>query len=346
MRTILLAILQILTFRFRKRASLELEVIALRHQLKVLKRRSRPRSRHRRIKQGDRLFWVFLFRLWPECANFITLIKPVTLVKWHNQGFKLYWTWRSLRRKGRPQLPNGVHELIARMHKDNPLWGAGRIQGELMKLGFKVSAFTIRKHLPKRPDPPSPTWKVFFRNHLDAIAAADSFVVITSTYRLLYGFVVLGLHRRRILHFNVAAHPTQEWVLDQIQQAFRGRPNLRFLLRDRDAVYGHRFSKTLKSMGIRQVVTASKSPWHNNHIECLIGTIRRECLNHVIVFNERHLKRILSSYVDYYNESRTHESLGRDSPNSRVIQFPSEGRKIVAIPQVGGMHHRYERRAA
>ena len=198
----LLAIAQILTFRFRRRASLELEVIALRHQLKVLKRRSRPRSRHRRIRQGDRTFWVFLFRIWPECVNMISLIKPVTLVKWHNQGFKLYWTWRSQRRKGRPQLPNGVHELIARMHKDNPLWGAGRIQGELLKLGYKVSPFTIKKHLPKRPDPPSPTWKVFFRNHLDAIAAADSFVVITSTFRLLYGFVILGLHRRRISAFQ------------------------------------------------------------------------------------------------------------------------------------------------
>lgn len=343
---ILLAMLQCLTLRFRRRASLELEVIALRHQLMVLKRRTRPRSRHRKIGHGDRIFWVLLFRLWPECVKFLSIIKPSTLVKWHNQGFKLYWTWRSRRRKGTPRMPIGVHELIIRMGEDNPLWGSGRIQGELLKLGYKISGYTIRKHLPARPHPPSPTWKVFFRNHLEAIVAADSFVVITSTYRLLYGFVVLGLKRRRILHFNVTAHPNQEWVLDQVRQAFRGRPNLRYLLRDRDAVYGRLFSRQLKRMGVKQVVTASKCPWHNNHIESLIGTIRRECLNHVIVLNERHLKRILSSYIEYYNETRTHKSLGGDSPNSRVVQFPNQGRKIVAISQVGGLHHRYERRAA
>ena len=346
MRVILLAILQYLTLRFRRRASLELEVIALRHQLMVLKRRSRPRSRHKKIGNGDRLFWVLLFRLWPQCIKFLSIVKPITLVKWHSQGFKLYWTWRSRRRKGSRRMPTSVHELIIRMREDNPLWGSGRIQGELLKLGYKISSCTIRKHLPSRPHPPSPTWKVFFRNHLDAMVAADSFVVVTSTYRLLYGFVVLGLKRRRILHFNVTEHPNQEWILDQIRQAFRGRPNLRYLLRDGDAVYGSLFSRQLKRMGIKQVVTASKCPWHNNHIESLIGTIRRECLNHIIVFNERHLKRILSSYVEYYNETRTHKSLGDDSPNSRVVQFPNEGRKVVAIPQVGGLHHRYERRAA
>jgi transposase InsO family protein len=232
------------------------------------------------------------------------------------------------------------------MHRDNPLWGSGRIHGELLRLGYKISEITVRKYLPKQSKPPSPGWKVFFRNHLDAIVAADSFVVVTATYKLIYGFVILGLGRRRILHFGVTANPTQEWLLAQIREAFRGRPNLRYLLRDGDAAYGNLFSKELKSMGIKQVVTASKCPWHNNHVESLIGTIRRECLNHVIVFNERHLRRVLSSYADYFNEFRTHKALGKDSPNSRIVQLPSAGRKIVAIPHVRGLHHHYERRAA
>jgi transposase InsO family protein len=270
----------------------------------------------------------------------------VTLVRWHSQGFKLYWSYRSRRKTNGRGLSTEIRELILRMHRDNPLWGAGRIHGELLRLGFRISDVTVKKYLPRQPKFPSPSWKVFFRNHFDAIAAADSFVVVTTTYRLIYGFVVLGLGRRRILHFGVTDHPTQEWILEQIREAFRGRPNLRYLLRDGDAVYGNLFSKQLKNMGIKQVVTASKCPWHNNHIESLIGTIRRECLNHVIVFNERHLNRILSSYVNYYNETRTHKALDKDSPNSRVVQLPSAGKKIIAIPHVGGLHHRYERRAA
>jgi transposase InsO family protein len=346
MRAILSALMQLLKFRFRSRAPLELEVVALRHQLKVLKRRSRPRSRHRKFKAGDRIFWVWLFRILPKCVNFISLVKPVTLIRWHNQGFKLYWSWRSRRKTNGHGLSTEIRELILRMHRDNPLWGSGRIHGKLLKLGFKISEFTVRKYLPTQPKFPSPSWKVFFRNYLDAIAAADSFVVVTTTYRLICGFVVLGLGRRRIMHFGVTDHPTQEWILEQIREAFRGRPNLRYLLRDGDAVYGNLFLKQLKNMGIKQVVTASKCPWHNNHIESLIGTIRRECLNHVIVFNERHLNRILSSYVNYYNETRTHKALDKGSPNSRVVQLPSAGKKIIAIPNVGGLHHRYERRAA
>jgi transposase InsO family protein len=290
MRAILSALMQLLRFRFRSRSSLELEVVALRHQLKVLKRRTRPRSRHRIFKAGDRIFWVWLFRILPESVNFISLIKPVTLVRWHSQGFKLYWSYRSRRKTNGRGLSTEIRELILRMHRDNPLWGAGRIHGELLRLGFRISDVTVKKYLPRQPKFPSPSWKVFFRNHFDAIAAADLFVVVTTTYRLIYGFVVLGLGRRRILHFGVTDHPTQEWILEQIREAFRGRQNLRYLLRDGDAVYGNLFSKQLKNMGIKQVVTASKCPWHNNHIESLIGTICRECLNHVIVFNERHLE--------------------------------------------------------
>jgi transposase InsO family protein len=169
---------------------------------------------------------------------------------------------------------------------------------------------------------------------------------VTATYRLIYGFVVLGLGRGRILHFGVTAHPTQQWALDQVRTALKGRPRLRYLLRDQDSIYGGVFSDELKKMGLKQIITASKCPWHNNHVESLIGTIRRECLNHVIVFNEKHLQHILSSYLEYYNETRTHKSLNKDTPNSRIVQFPTAEKRIVAITQVGGLHRRYERRAA
>lgn len=349
MRAILLALLQLLAFRFRRRGSLELEVIALRHQLKVLKRRTTPRMRHHKISADDRIFFVWLYRLWPKCVKVLSLIKPETLIKWHYQGFKLYWTWRARKGHTSKRLSREIRELIIQMHNDNPLWGAGRIHGELLKLGFKVSESPILKYLPKRSGPtkpPSPGWKVFFRNHMDAFVAADSFVVVTASYRLIHGFAVLGLGRRRILHFGVTAHPTQEWILQQMRQALRGRPNLRYLLRDKDSVYGSYFSKELESMGIKQVVTCAKSPWHNNHIESLFSTLRRECLNHVIIFNERHLFRVLSSYVKYFNEFRTHISLDKDTPNSRAVEAASAGKKIVAIRHVGGLHHHYERRAA
>lgn len=347
MHPILSAIGSLLSFRLRSRASLELEIIALRHQLKVMKRRSRVRIYQRKIGRGDRIFWVWLYRIWPESVDFVSLIKPVTIVHWHNQGFKIYWHWRStLGKRGRSKIAIEIRQLILRMHKDNPLWGAGRIHGELLKLGFQVSAQTVLRYLPKQPRSPSPTWKVFLRNHLRETVAADAFVVVTATYRLLYAFVILGLDRRKILHFNVTAQPTQEWISNQISTAFHGKSRPRFLLRDRDALYGNLFSTRLETMGIQQVVAAPHSPWHNNYVECLIGSIRRECLNHVIVVNERHLHRTLSAYVHYYNTTRTHTAIGEDCPDPRSIQTATAGEKIVAFPQVGGLHHRYERRAA
>src|ERR1700687_2704268 len=186
MRAILTALIQFFIFRLRSDTSLELEVVALRHQLKILRRRSRPRSRHKKIKPGDRIFLAWLFRIWPDCVNFISLVKPITIVKWHQQGFKLYWSWQSRGAGSRPYraISSEIRELILRMHRDNPLWGSGRIHGELLRLGFKVSELTVRKYLPTHSNSPSPGWKVFFRNHLDAIVGADTFVVVTTTYRL------------------------------------------------------------------------------------------------------------------------------------------------------------------
>jgi transposase InsO family protein len=346
MHPILSAIGWLFSFGFRSRASLELEVVALRHQVQLLKRRRSVRAYQRQIKRADRILWVWLYRILPRSLGFVSIIKPATIIRWHEQGFCLYWGWKSRPRRGKPRIAIEIRELIQRMHNDNPLWGAGRIHGELQKLGFQLSSQTVLRYLPKQPRPPSPPWRTFLRNHLKETVSADSFVVVTATYRLLYAFVILGLERRKILHFNVTAHPTQEWVSEQMTQAFEGNWRPRFLLRDRDAMYGKEFSKRLRTLGIEQVLAAPHSPWHNNYIESLIGKIRLECLNHVIVFNERHLRATLSDYVQYYNKTRTHEALNGDCPDSRSVQSLSDGKNIIATSYVGGLHHRYERRVA
>ena len=348
MRMILVALLQALSMRFRQRASLELEIIALRHELKILKRSRSVRTYKRWITPDDRFFFVLLYRLWPQAINIIRLVKPVTLVQWHHYGFRLYWGYRS-RSKGPPKIKMEIQELVLRLHRDNPLWGAGRIHGELVRLGYHLSAQTVLRYLNEfraGPLPPSPTWRTFLRNHLHEAVSVDCLVVITATYQFLYAFIVLGLHRRKILHFEVTAQPNQTWISNQISKALQNRPRPRFLLRDRDALYGGTFENRLKRMRVENVVAAPHAPWHNNYVERVILSIRQECLNHVIIFNEHHLRRILGAYVNYYNKTRTHEALGEDCPDHRPIQQRYEGKKIVAIPEVGGLHHRYERRRA
>lgn len=345
MRAILAAIRDLFSVKFRTRTSLELEVVALRYQLKILKRRKAARKYYRKISKPDRIFLVWLYSLFPCLLQYVHIVRPVTIVHWHRQGFRLYWRWKSRAKVG-PKLKMEVYELVLRMHRDNPIWGAGRIHGELKKLGYCLSAQTVLRYLNsfrRKPLPPSPTWRTFLRNHIKETVCADLFVVITATYKFLYVFVILGLHRRKILHFEITEHPNQLWISNQISKTFESEPRPRFLLRDRDACYGGTFNKRLKRMGIQNIIAAPHSPWHNNYIESLIGKIRNECLNHVIVFNERHLRRLLSEYVNYYNTVRTHEALDGDCPNSRQVQPVYDGRKIIAIPHVGGLHHKYER---
>jgi len=227
----------------------------------------------------------------------------------------------------------------------NPLWGALRIHGELLKLGIEVSQATVGRYLPWRPKVPSPTWRSFLHNHLTDIAAVDMFVVATATFRLLYALIVLGHDRRRVIHVAVTQNPTQVWLAHQMTEAFPWDTAPWYLLRDRDASYGPAFRDRIQVMGIKEVVTAPRSPWQNAYVERIIGSIRRECLDHIIIFNERHLRDVLSSYCKYPHKSRTHLSLGKDCPQPRPIQPPSAG-TIIAFPQVGGLHHRYERCAA
>jgi putative transposase len=238
-----------------------------------------------------------------------------------------------------------IRNLIRQMSQANPLWGAPRIHGELLKLGIEVSQATVGRYLPWRPKVPSPTWRSFLQNHRPDIAAVDMFVVVTAAFRLLYALVVLGHERRKVIHFEVTQNPTQVWLARQITEAFPWDTAPRFLLRDRDASYGQAFRDPVQAMTIEEVVTAPRSPWQNAYVERIIGSIRRECLDHVIVFHERHLRRVLSEYFRYHHLSRTHLSLAKDCPEPRPIRPPSAG-NVVAFPQVGGLHHRYERRAA
>jgi transposase InsO family protein len=266
------------------------------------------------------------------------IVKPETVIAWHRQGFRTYWSWKSRHPQGRPSASKEVIDLIRKMSLANPLWGAPKIHGELLKLGFELSESTVAKYMARRRKPPSQTWRAFLANHTKDLVSCDFFVVPTAFFKVLFVFVILSHDRRRIVHFAVTEHPTSEWVAHQLLEAFNWDNAPRYLLRDRDASYGEYFSEALLRLGIREVRTAAQSPWQNAYVERLIGSIRRECLDHVIILNETGLRRILKSYFDYYENSRTHLSLGKDAPVSRPIQ-PIETGRIVAIPQVGGLHH-------
>src|SRR5208282_4304430 len=329
-----------LTCRFRGGVELELEVIALRHQLAVL-RRQRPRRSQ--LFSIDRLIWVWLYRLWPRFLKVIVVVKPSTVIQWHRQGFRLYWHWRS--KSGRPAVNRGVRDLIRQMCNANPLWGAPRIHGELLKLGIEVSQATVAKYMMRRRGRPSPTWRSFLRNQAIGIAAIDMFIVPSATFRLLFVMLIVAHDRRKIVRFDVTQHPTAGWLSRQITEAFPWDTSPWFLLRDRDSSYGPVFRRRVEVMGITEVITAPRSPWQNPYVERVIGSIRRECLDHIVIFNERHLRRVLSSYRDYYHRSRTHLSLQKDCPDPRPVQSENQA-KVIAIEEVGGLHHRYERRAA
>ena len=326
---------------FLDRAELAAENLALRQQLAALQHRSkRPRLRKR-----DRILWVLLSQLWPNWRSALLIVQPETVVRWHREGFKLFWRWKSRTNKiGRPKIKLEIRRLIRRMSRENLGWGVPRIQSELALLGHTVSEATVRKYRVRNRKSPSQTWRTFLDNHLTDIVAIDFFTVPTATFRILFAFVVMRHHRRHVVHFNVTGHPTAEWTVQQIIEAFPDDQAPRFLIRDRDSIYGEYFRERVKHMGIAQVVIAYRSPWQSPYVERLIGSIRRECLNHFIILNERHLRRILRAYLVYYHEARTHLSLERNAPIEREVEPPHRGR-VVAIPQVGGLHHRYCRAA-
>ena len=323
------------------RMTLTAEIIALRQQLAVYHRTvHRPQLRSR-----DRFFWIMLSRLWKDWRSVLVIVQPETVIKWHRQGFQLYWRWKSKARQcGRPKIAQEIRDLIRRMSLENPTWGVPRIQAELHLLGYSVAESTVAKYRVRSTKPPSQTWRSFLDNHIGQIVAIDFFTVPTATFRTLFCFIVLLHDRRWVVHFNVTQHPTAEWTAQQMIEAFPEDRAPRFLLRDRDSVYGEYFRSRITTMGIEEVLTSPHSPWQNPYVERLIGTIRRECLDHVIVLCEEHLRRILGEYIDYYHEARPHQSLGRNSPVPREVEGPAAG-KVISIPHVGGLHHQYRRAA-
>jgi transposase InsO family protein len=323
-------------------ADLALENLALRQQLALL----RCHSKRPLLGRLDRAFWVWLSRRWAGWRQALHVVRPETVIRWHRQGFRAFWTWKSRRgRTGRPPLGSELAKLVRTVALANPVWGAPRIHGELLKLGFDVSQRTVARLMPRRPKPPSQTWQTFLHNHVADLVSVDFFLVATATFRVLYVFVVLLHHRRKVVHFNVTDSPTAAWTAQQIVEAFPDNSAPKYLLRDRDSIYGAEFRQRVKGIGITEVLAAPRSPWQNPFAERVIGTIRRELLNHIIVLNEEHLRRRLRGYLRYYHGSRTHLTLQKDAPEPRAIELPGNGR-VVAMPQVGGLHHRYFRHAA
>ena len=293
-----------------------------------------------------KLFWVLLQRLWSEWERPLILVTPKTVIGWHRAGFRLYWNWVSRARRvgGRKRVSKEVRTLIFRMAAENPTWGAPRIHGELLKLGFHLSEPTVSRWLRRAPRTPDPArrWLTFLRNHREAIAAMDFFTIPTLTFGVLYCFFVIAHDRRRILTFNVTRNPNALWIVQQLREAWPYVPTHRFLLFDRDSKFGADVISAVKDLGSQPISTAFRSPWQNGVAERWVGSCRRDLLDHVIVLNEQHLKRLMSEYVRYYHEDRTHLGLAKDTPTGRPAALcPVVGSKIHSSPRLGGLHHRY-----
>jgi transposase InsO family protein len=330
-------VLAVLASPFKSKLRLEAENAVLRHQLIILRRRLHGRVR---LTNHDRWFFIQLYRWFPAILRVLTIMRPETLVRWHRAGFRRYWRWKSRRRGGRPPVETELRALIRRMSIENPLWGAPRIHGELLKLGFEVAQSSVAKYIVKRRVPPSQGWRTFLRNHAPDIAAMDLFVVPSIGFDLLYALVIVRLDRRDLVWINVTTNPTAEWVARQITEAFPWDVAPGYVIRDRDRVYGTVVTRRLRAMGIRDKPIAPAAPWQNGFAERLIGSIRRECLDHIIVLGEVHLRRILKSYARYYNETRTHLALDKDAPLSRTVKRAG---RILCRPILGGLHHEYVR---
>jgi transposase InsO family protein len=323
---------------FRSRENQAIVELALRQQLAVyVHRHPRPR-----LSPLDRAFWVTLSRVWLQWQSALVVIRPETVVRWHRKAFRGYWRWISKPGPGRPPISEETKALIVRMATENG-WRARKIQAELSKLGVHLGLTTISRYLPKvcPGNDPRQRWMRFLRNHRDLIAGMDFFVVPTARFSLLYVWFVLDHGRRRVLHFNVTAHPTANWVIQQLRDAFPNAPAHRYLIFDNDSIFSPDVIDSIPRFGIHPKRTALQSPWQNGTAERFVGSVRRELLDHVVVLGEDHLRRLLREYVDYYNAERVHTSIG-DAPEGRLVQTrPSDDAKVIGLPRVGGLHHRY-----
>jgi len=321
-----------------------LENLALRQQLAVWKRKN-PRPRFGPL---DKLFWVIARRFWVDWKESLLLVLPETVVRWQRAGFRRYWAMLCKVRKrvgGGRRISKQIRELIFQMVAENPTWGAPRIHGELLMLGFELSETTVTRWMRRAPRVPEPgkRWLAFLRNHREAIAAMDFFTVPTVTFNLLYCFFIISHDRRRILHFNVTRHPTSSWIVQQLREAFPYQSAPKFLLFDHDQKYGLEVPAVIRSMKIACVQTSMQSPWQNGVAERWVGSCRRDLLDHIIALNERHLKRLLADYIRYYHEDRTHLGLRKQTPGGRVGSA-TRGR-VISHARLGGLHHRYDQAA-
>ena len=321
--------LHVLVSPLKTQARLEAEIVMLRHQLNVLRRRGPSKPR---LTVADRLIFVWLYRLFPSVLSALSAIEPETVLRWHRMGFRLYWRWKSRSRGGRPRIPGEIRRLIREMSLANRLWGAPRIHGELLKLGIEVAQSTVAKYMARSGRGRSQTWKTFLHNHAAGIAGMDFLIVPPIGFKLLFVLVILRHQRRRLISLTVTANPTAEWIARQITDAFPWDEAPNYLIRDRDASFGRAVTTRLAAMGIRDHPIAPRSPWQNGHAERLIGSIRRECLDHIVVFGDAHLRRILAVYTAYYNGFRTYLSLAKDSPgigqSNGTVSLP-RGRSLV-----------------
>jgi len=327
----------VLIAQFKSRRRLAAKNAVLGYQVTVPRRQIRGRVR---LNNFDRLFLVQLYRWCPSILQVFAVVRPETVVRWHRNAFRCYCRWKSRGRGGRLTINAELRALIRRMSRENKLWGAPRIQGELLKLGFSVAQSTVAKYMARSNDPSGQSWSTFLRNHAPQIAAMDLFMVPTISFVQLYVLVIIRISRRELVWINVTRYPTAEWVAQQITEAFPWNEAPRYLIRDRDGIYGAAVRRRLRAMGIRDKPIASGSPWQNAFAERLIGTIRRECVDHLIVFGEAHLRRFIAEYASYYNGSRTHRSLKHDAPVHRAAQTIGA---INSRPVLGGLHHQYYR---
>lgn len=328
---------------FRSHQDQAIVELALRQQLAVFAHQ----HRRPRLSPFDRAFWVALSRLWPRWKTVLVIVQPETVVRWNRRRFRRYWRSISTPGPGRPPISVETKNLIIRMATENR-WRARKIQGELSKLGIRVSLASISRYLPKVDPGPGQhqRWMTFLRNHQDLIAGMDFLVVTTVRFQLLYVWFSLDHGRRRLLHFNVTANPSGRWVVQQLRDAFPDDPAHRFLILDNDAIFSTEVTSSIERFGLHPKRTAFRSPWQNGTAERFAGSIRRELLDHVVVLGEDHLRRLLREYVDYYNAERVHTSIG-DAPDGRDLDAkPSTSAKVIGLPRVGGLHHRYAWREA
>jgi hypothetical protein len=330
----LICIVQFLKCFFNSRKQLLLENALLRLYQQSVKRPT--------IKPMDRLILVWLSRILGKWKEALVIVKPETVIGWHRNGFKLYWHWKS-RKVGRPAIDWPLIKLIRKLQKENPLWSPQRIQGELAKLGFNICDNTVLKYLrkPKTDADKRQRWRTFMKNHAGCIVAIDFLVVRTLLFKAIYIFIALSHDRRKILHFAVSSKPHSQWAIQQLRDTFAFDETTKYVIRDNDAIFSEEFKQHIKRLGLEDTPTAPHSPWQNPICERVNGTLRRECLDHVIILNEKHLRAVLTDYIDnYYNVARTHMSLNKDSPVPRPVQPHG---KIICKPILGGLHHVYTR---